>query len=432
MQKLKKSLTCLFCSHILKDPIELPCKDSICQEHLKEISVIKQNKIKCLKCLQEFKVNACETRPANIVIQLLSDQVYLSDEEKALKLKIDESIFAFYETHENYISCKNVMELECHNHFQEVRRKIDLHREKLKEKIDDIYMNIIEETKLFEASYLKFLNEKISASFQKLEIRTVEEELQEIEKMFRDPNILIESIREINLKQQDLIRSLQSKLCEMSLMRENIKDSMQFKPCVAFNKNSFGALSLKEFSIHDPFNSQILTGRQPFDLVKVCQFSLADKFSLLYRGSLHGFSADDFHLKCDGKAKTLTLVKSKTTSFIFGGYTNATWDGSGQYKSDPNGFLFSLTNNDNQPCKMKIRPNRLQTSILCNSAYGPIFGGGHDICISDNSNTTCDSHSLLGWTYKHAKYLVESNEAQSFLAGSCQFQLSEIEVYQKE
>ena len=62
------------------------------------------------------------------------------------------------------------MELECYNHFQEVRRQIDLHREKLKEKIDDIYMNMIEETKVFETSYLKSLNEKFTSSYQKLEI----------------------------------------------------------------------------------------------------------------------------------------------------------------------------------------------------------------------------------------------------------------------
>ena len=182
-------------------------------------------------------------------------------------------------------------------------------------------------------------------------------------------------------------------------------------------QNSFGSLSLKEFAISDPINSQILTGRQPFDLVNFLY--------LLYRGILHGF--DDFHSKFDGKAKTLTLVKSKTTSFIFGDFTNATWNGLGRWNSDPNCFLFSLTNKDNKPCKMKIYPSQYNYAIGCDSKYGPIFGGCRDIHISSNANTTCDNHSMLGWTYKHAKYLVETNEAQSFLAGSCKFQLSEIE-----
>jgi hypothetical protein len=43
-----------------------------------------------------------------------------------------------------------------------------------------------------------------------------------------------------------------------------------------------------------------------------------------------------------------------------------------------------------------------------------------------------DSSYYLGWTYKHPQYAYGTNEAQSFLAGSFNFQLDEIEVYQKE
>ena len=66
----------------------------------------------------------------------MNDKAYLNEEEKALKQKIEESIKVFYEMHENSISSKNEFDLDCHNHFQEVRRQLDMHREKLKEKID--------------------------------------------------------------------------------------------------------------------------------------------------------------------------------------------------------------------------------------------------------------------------------------------------------
>ena len=48
---------------------------------------------------------------------------------------------------------------------------------------------------------------------------------------------------------------------------------------------SFGQLNLNEYS-NDPFKSHILTGRQPFDLIKLCEFSQRDNFILLYRGSI--------------------------------------------------------------------------------------------------------------------------------------------------
>ena len=43
-----------------------------------------------------------------------------------------------------------------------------------------------------------------------------------------------------------------------------------------------------------------------------------------------------------------------------------------------------------------------------------------------------DSCSCLGGTYKHPQYAQGTNEAETFLAGSFNFQLDEIEVYRKE
>jgi hypothetical protein len=43
-----------------------------------------------------------------------------------------------------------------------------------------------------------------------------------------------------------------------------------------------------------------------------------------------------------------------------------------------------------------------------------------------------DSSSDLSVTYSHPQYAYDTDEAQTFLAGSYNFQLDEIEVYQKE
>jgi hypothetical protein len=42
------------------------------------------------------------------------------------------------------------------------------------------------------------------------------------------------------------------------------------------------------------------------------------------------------------------------------------------------------------------------------------------------------SCSYLGYSYKHPQYAFGTDEAKPFLAGSFNFQLEEIEVYQKE
>jgi hypothetical protein len=44
------------------------------------------------------------------------------------------------------------------------------------------------------------------------------------------------------------------------------------------------------------------------------------RFTLLWRGSRHGFGARDFHWRCNGDAPTMTLIED-TKGNIFGGFT---------------------------------------------------------------------------------------------------------------
>ena len=66
-------------------------------------------------------------------------------------------------------------------------------------------------------------------------------------------------------------------------------------------------------------------------------------------------------------------------------------------------------------------------SIYCRPDFGPIFGA-NDICIRSNANLKESYYSNLGRSYRHP----QPSQGDSYLAGSDKFQLSEIEVYQKE
>ena len=68
-----------------------------------------------------------------------------------------------------------------------------------------------------------------------------------------------------------------------------------------------------------------------------------------------------------------------------------------------------------------------KTSGAITFGFGPTFGGGHDIHICNNANTIMNSYSHLGNSYQHP----QPNQGYSYLAGSYNFQLSEIEVYEK-
>jgi len=161
MLKSKANLTCSYCSKILKDPIELPCEDFICRQHLKEKDFVKQNKIKCVKCEDSFPIKGHEFKSIKTLKQLIEDKSYLSEEEINLKKNLEESIRKFFGFYDEFILNKSKVDTDVFNHFQELRFQIDEHRERLKAKIDDVALEMIEQTKKCEAEYLKKVKENL-------------------------------------------------------------------------------------------------------------------------------------------------------------------------------------------------------------------------------------------------------------------------------
>jgi hypothetical protein len=429
---LKSNWTCSYCSKIVKDPIDLPCDDSICRQHLSEKAVVKENKIKCNECSKEFRINDEEFRSNKSLRKLIESQSYLSGEEISLKKELRASIRLFFEYYDEFNQKKTQLESDVFDHFQEMRFKIDEHREELKKRIDDIALAMIDETWKHQEKYLRDLKEKLSSINH---CKSLEHDLNKIEETFRHPNLIIETIKEMQKIQAESLRDIQFNLNQMNQVKDNLNQTNYFNPSSLLFKPEetlFGSIQLGLYSNTNSFKGQILTSEQTLlQVIELCEFSSNDKWSLLYRGTRDGFGgSDDFHSQCDGHSNTFTIFKAKESEFIFGGFTAVEWDGSSIWKSDPNAFIFSLTNKDNKPLKMKIHPYKHEYAIECHSSFGPTFS--FDIRIANNANTTMSCSSNLGFAYKHPQYGYGTNEAQTFLAGSYSFQLDEIEVYQKD
>jgi hypothetical protein len=151
---------------------------------------------------------------------------------------------------------------------------------------------------------------------------------------------------------------------------------------------------------------------------------------LIYRASRDGFSASSFHSKCDNYSNTVTIIKTLSNS-VFGGFTSAKWTYNyGYYTSDSNAFIFSLRRSGNSN-KKRFNVRQPTYAFYSHSSYGPTFGGGHDIYVSDSSNTNENSNSNLGRSYQLPKNITyESTEARNYLAGSYRWKTTEIEVFQ--
>ena len=99
--------------------------------------------------------------------------------------------------------------------------------------------------------------------------------------------------------------------------------------------------------------------------------------TLLYKLTRDGDSASTFHSQCDDQGNTLSLIRN-TKGFRCGGFTTQSWCSSGSYINDDNAFLFSL---DYKECYFNYDG---VNAIYDYSSYGPTFGSGHDLYISNN------------------------------------------------
>lgn len=71
--------------------------------------------------------------------------------------------------------------------------------------------------------------------------------------------------------------------------------------------------------------------------------SSVESFKLLYRGSRDGWTAKDFHRKCDNKGPTLCLFRS-TKDYLCAGFTSVSWSSKTGDKEDYSARIFSLSN----------------------------------------------------------------------------------------
>lgn len=101
-----------------------------------------------------------------------------------------------------------------------------------------------------------------------------------------------------------------------------------------------------------------------------------------YRMSRDGYTAKAFHEKCDELKPTITIIQMND-NILFGGFTEATWDGNG-LKYDNKAFLFSL----NLSRRFGIRFN--MPAINAVPSLLPTFGE-RDIYISEKESFTLDN-----------------------------------------
>ena len=115
----------------------------------------------------------------------------------------------------------------------------------------------------------------------------------------------------------------------------------------------------------------------------ICNLIISNKinkklyFHLIYKATIDGDKAQNFHNKVDGIGPLIIFVKT-SKNLIIGGYTSLPWSSSDKFVSDSNAFLFSLKNGEKYNI---INPNN---ACFHSKNNGPCFGNFSELYIADN------------------------------------------------
>ena len=174
------------------------------------------------------------------------------------------------------------------------------------------------------------------------------------------------------------------------------------------------------------FGSKLITDISQINLIKtgIKNFdnSKKIKLSLLFRASRDGDTINAFHNKVDGISPTISLIQTKNNNYIFGGFTDHSWDSSSGCVKTNNTFMFSFNKN-------KIYVGKNGGLIHCSKDEGPWFCGGSGVYQDHYFNT----NNSYQWELSKNKNCWEGfTEDFELVGGGQNFTVNEVEVFKVE
>ena len=145
---IERNLTCKYCNKVYNEPITLPCGESLCRQHINELlSIDDANTFYCPFCNEQ---NLNKNFKVSKTIQYLLDM-------EAHKITIDPKytrIFTDFKTEiGNLEIILNDPENYIYEEINEVKRQVDLDREKAKAEIDKLADDYIQQLETHEKQF---------------------------------------------------------------------------------------------------------------------------------------------------------------------------------------------------------------------------------------------------------------------------------------
>jgi WD40 repeat protein len=232
LSNAKEKCKCLFCNKILANPVRLPCNILVCEDHTKNLV---NNIFKCKSCLENHKV------PSNGFIQdvdlkrKIDSDIHLTTSEREHKFSLNSLFEKMFELFDDFNLKFNEFEYFNHEHFAEIERQIEIRRERLKIKIDEISEEMLNKAK---EKKCKFIEISKSNSINELKERIEREKIETLEQ-FRLLDFSIQAIQDIQIQQENNLKELQEKLDKFDEIKTEVKN-VGFATIGDFDTVNFG------------------------------------------------------------------------------------------------------------------------------------------------------------------------------------------------
>jgi hypothetical protein len=121
-----------------------------------------------------------------------------------------------------------------------LRRQIDIHREELKAKIDEIALGMIEKAKKQESEFYQDLKET-----HRIKDFNFEDEKQNLDEIFRNVDLTFDQIKQLKLDSEIGIKSLQAKMIDLNGLKVEIEKCNFNENNKFHDEKNFGVLNLE-------------------------------------------------------------------------------------------------------------------------------------------------------------------------------------------
>ena len=237
----KSAIQCQLCNKILKDPVHLPCYCTICHAHLTDGSA-KDGRITCVECKDTFVVKDMELKVSKWAKRILDVEGHLTLEEKSAKNEKHQLLNEFQLFYDQLQQEQTLFEVSSHDHFAEIKREIDLQREQLKEKIDEIYLSMIKQVEKHETIFKQKLEK--TRCFNEF---NAEREKENFQDEFRKVDLTIERAQQLKSKYEANVKALQEKMTNLKFVSKKM-EKCSFVAKKDFDISSFGTLNLRSLN----------------------------------------------------------------------------------------------------------------------------------------------------------------------------------------